>query len=156
IQQWLPNRIGVSSTWSLIYSLDQHGASLNTLYQKSYNKGPCLLVIRDDQDQVFGAYLSEGIHIDTSCYGTGECFLWRQNTSTKQVSVYHWTMLNDYMMYGNQDFFAIGGGQGSFGLWVHSDLTHGYSQPCPTFNNPMLGKSPSFECIGLEIWEFHF
>lgn len=65
-------------------------------------------------------------------------------------------MLNDYMMYGNQDFFAIGGGQGSFGLWVHSDLTHGYSQPCPTFNNPMLGKSPSFECIGLEIWEFRF
>lgn len=72
IQQWLPNRISVSSTWSLIYSLDQHGASLNTLYQKSYNKGPCLLVIQDDQDQVFGAYLSEGIHIDTGCYGTGE------------------------------------------------------------------------------------
>ncbi|KAL9560219.1 hypothetical protein MBANPS3_000071 [Mucor bainieri] len=136
--------------------MNQHGASLSTLYQKSHNKGPCLLVIQDDQDEVFGAYLSEGIHIDTSCYGTGECFLWRQNKSTKQVSVYHWTMLNDYMMYGNQDFFAIGGGQGSFGLWVHSDLTHGYSQPCPTFNNPMLGKSPAFECIGLEIWEFRF
>ncbi|KAG2207455.1 hypothetical protein INT46_007222 [Mucor plumbeus] len=156
IQQWLPSRISVSSTWSLLYSLDQHGASLNTLYEKCYNNGPCLLVIQDNQDDIFGAYLSEGIHIDSSCYGTGECFLWRQNKSTKQVHIYHWTMINDYMIYGNQDFFAIGGGQGCFGLWLHSDLTHGYTQPCPTFNNPMLGKKPSFECIGLEIWDFQF
>ncbi|KAI8641729.1 TLD-domain-containing protein [Parasitella parasitica] len=156
IQQWLPNRISVASTWSLLYSLDQHGASLNTLYRKCFNNGPCLLVIRDSQDEVFGAYLSEGVHIDTSCYGTGECFLWKQNKSTKQVDVYHWTMLNDYLIYGDQDFFAIGGGQGCFGLWLHSDLTHGYSQPCLTFNNPMLSKNPSFECIELEIWDFQF
>lgn len=66
-------------------------------------------------------------------------------------------MLNDYLIYSNGDFFAIGGGQGKFGLWLHSDLTHGYTESCATFNNPVLSQAgPAFECLALEIWDFQF
>ncbi|KAI8047610.1 TLD-domain-containing protein [Thamnidium elegans] len=157
LQPWLPSRISVSSKWSLVYSLDQHGASLSTLYNRtSQNRGPCLLVIQDSNDEIFGAYLSEGVHMDTSCYGTGECFLWKQNKTTKMVIVYPWTMINDYLVYSNGDFFAVGGGQGKFGLWLHSDLTHGYTESCGTFNNPSLTIDSSFECVALEIWDFQY
>lgn len=157
IQPWLPSRISVSSKWSLVYSLDQHGASLNTLYNRSLQKeGPCLLVIQDSNDEIFGAYLSEGIHVSSSCYGTGESFLWKWNKSTNLVMVYPWTMMNDYLIYSNHDFFAVGGGQGKFGLWLHSDLTHGYTETCTTFNNPILSLTSSFQCVALEIWEFMY
>lgn len=73
------------------------------------------------------------------------------------ILVYPWTMLNDYLIYSNGDFFAIGGGQGKFGLWLHSDLTHGYTESCATFNNPVLSQAgPAFECLALEIWDFQF
>jgi hypothetical protein len=65
-------------------------------------------------------------------------------------------MINDYFIYGNHDFLAMGGGQGRFGLWLHSDLTHGYTQHCPTFNNPILTPGNAFECVALEIWNFQF
>lgn len=63
-------------------------------------------------------------------------------------------MLNDYLVYSNGDFFAVGGGQGKFGLWLHSDLTHGYTESCITFNNPILSLASAFQCVALEIWEF--
>ncbi|KAI8380612.1 TLD-domain-containing protein [Choanephora cucurbitarum] len=157
IQTWLPSRISISSQWSLVYSLDQHGASLNTLYNRcKLIHGPCLLVIQDSHDQIFGAYLSEGIHVQSNCYGTGECFLWKKDKKTDRVEIYPWTSANDYLIYSDHDFFAMGGGQGQFGLWLHSDLTHGNSQTCATFNNPVLSSMASFECIAIEIWDFTF
>lgn len=83
-------------------------------------------------------------------------FLWKQNKKTKLVLVYPWTMLNDYLVYSNGQFFAVGGGQGKFGLWLHSDLTHGYTESCGTFNNPVLTINSAFECVALEIWDFQY
>lgn len=65
-------------------------------------------------------------------------------------------MLNDYLVYSNGEFFAVGGGQGKFGLWLHSDLTHGHTESCVTFNNPPLSIDSAFECIALEIWDFQY
>ncbi|KAI8890550.1 TLD-domain-containing protein, partial [Backusella circina FSU 941] len=139
---------------SLLYSLDQHGASLSTLYRNCANQGPCLLAIQNTEDEVFGAYLSEGFQPQQSYYGNGECFLWRWCKKKKQVDIYPWTNHNDYLMYSNHDFLAIGGGKGHFGLWL--DLTHGYSEPCMTFNNPSLASKSSFECLAIEIWCFAY
>lgn len=75
-----------------MYSLHQHGASLKTLYRQagSMSDGPCLLLIKDadDQvrqsdtntemdvylsnDQVFGAFLNESLKPSRFYYGTGE------------------------------------------------------------------------------------
>lgn len=45
---------------------------------------------------------------------------------------------------------------GHVGLFLYGDLHHGHTQPCATFNNKMLTMENRFECIGLEIWGFHF
>ncbi|PHZ14653.1 TLD-domain-containing protein, partial [Rhizopus microsporus ATCC 52813] len=149
----IPSRVSISSRWSLVYSLDQHGASLNTLYQKcKESSGPCLLVIRDSYGETFGAYLTESIHKNSSFYGTGECFLW--NKQAQKVCLYSWTSKNNHMIYSDQDILAIGNGEGGFGLCLHSDLLHGYTEPCATFDNPALTVTNAFECIGLEIWSF--
>ena len=42
--------------WSLLYSLDQHGASLTTLYRQCRPyRGPCILAIKDADDSVSGS-----------------------------------------------------------------------------------------------------
>lgn len=61
-------------SWSLLYSLDQHGISLKTLYARcqSHTRGT-LVIMRDSGDAVFGAWMGEGIHQSKgSYYGSGE------------------------------------------------------------------------------------
>ncbi|KAI9282060.1 TLD-domain-containing protein [Umbelopsis sp. AD052] len=154
----LPVRLRLTSSWTLLYSLDQHGISLSTLYQKVKGKGPCILAIKDANDQIFGGYLNEPLKPSPAYYGTGECFLWRATDVTNKdgasVRVYPWTGKNDYMVLSEPDFVAIGGGDGKFGLWLHSDLERGHTEECPTFDNEPLTSSRKFECVELEIWGF--
>jgi hypothetical protein len=82
-------------------------------------------------------------------------FLWKKDKNTSDITVYPWTSSNDYLIYSTSEFIAMGGGQGRFGLWLHSDLTHGYTEPCTTFNNPCLTSNPAFTCLGMEVWSFH-
>ncbi|CAO3612345.1 unnamed protein product [Mucor fragilis] len=151
----LPRRYRLAPEMTLLYSLDQHGISLSSLYRLvKANKGPCVLVIKDADDNVFGAFLNEPLRPGTRYYGTGECFLWKWNPTESQIKAYKWTGKNEYMILSDIDFIAIGGGEGVFGLWINSELEKGYSQTCPTFDNERLSPKPEFECVELEVWGF--
>ncbi|KAI8990198.1 TLD-domain-containing protein [Pilobolus umbonatus] len=152
---YLPRRYRLAAELKLLYSLDQHGISISTLYRlvKS-TKGPVILAIKDSNNNLFGAYLNETLKIGTRYYGTGECFLWKWNKVDHRASVFQWTGKNDYMILSQSDYIAIGGGEGVFGLWIESELEKGYSQPCPTFDNEGLSSHPEFECVDMEIWGF--
>ena len=73
----LPPIPRLSGSWSLLYSLDQHGISLNTLYtQCSTNHGGSLVVIKDSEDTIFGAWLGENVHQSKGAYyGSGESYV---------------------------------------------------------------------------------
>src|SRR5690606_17475933 len=69
---WLPARFA-ESPWQLLYSSSQHGISMNTFYRchptgfvltlvirrAREHPGSSILVIRDHQHHVFGAFLSD-------------------------------------------------------------------------------------------------
>ncbi|KAI8369420.1 TLDc domain-containing protein, partial [Radiomyces spectabilis] len=160
----LPRRYRLAQQWNLLYSLDQHGSSLSTLYTMLQDaKGPCLLVLKDEDSHLFGAYLNEPLHVSSSFYGTGECFLWKLTDAVvpdashhppPKIKVFPWTGKNEYMIVSEPSFVAFGGGDGKFGLWLNSDLERGHSEPCPTFDNEALSPHPQFSCIELEIWGF--
>lgn len=43
----------MASVWKLLYSLDQHGASLQTLYSMTRDYvGPCVWMMKDEDGQV--------------------------------------------------------------------------------------------------------
>ncbi|CAO3638664.1 unnamed protein product [Cunninghamella blakesleeana] len=166
LRPYLPRRYRLAGEWNLLYSLDQHGASLSTLYNHVDESGPCILILKDDEHQVFGAFLNEYLHPETSYYGTGECFLWKMASNDKQqqnnhhpipkIKTFSFTGRNDYMIYSTLDCIAIGGGHGKFGLWLNKDLEKCHSEPCDTFDNECLSLNHHFNCIGLEIWSFRF
>ncbi|VBB81341.1 Putative Oxidation resistance protein 1 [Podospora comata] len=81
VRNLVPTRLSIVDEWNLVYSLDQDGASLATLYDKCDRyrgkRVGFVLAVRDTEGGIFGAYLSDVPHIAPNYFGTGECFLWR-------------------------------------------------------------------------------
>ncbi len=134
----LPALARLPNTWTLLYSLDQHGISLNTLYSRCTippgGKAPgstgSLLVAQDAEGGVFGAWVSEGIHLSHgSYYGGGDSsvsrvllsrpnilmpnfsFLWsRRSRHADSLEVFKWSGRNDYVALCDTDSISFGGG----------------------------------------------
>ncbi|CAK7266205.1 oxidation resistance protein 1 [Sporothrix epigloea] len=81
IRIMVPERLRIEEDWQLAYSLDQDGASLATLYEKTHKYGErrigFVLAVKDRDGGIFGAYLTERPHPSPHYFGTGECFLWK-------------------------------------------------------------------------------
>ncbi|XP_059885995.1 nuclear receptor coactivator 7 isoform X2 [Delphinus delphis] len=138
--------------WSLVYSTLEHGTSLKTLYRKSASlDSPVLLVIKDMDNQIFGAYATHPFKFSDHYYGTGETFLY---TFSPNFKVFKWSGENSYFINGDISSLELGGGGGRFGLWLDADLYHGRSNSCSTFNNDILSKKEDFIVQDLEVWTF--
>lgn len=81
IRLLVPPRLQLAEHWQLAYSLEQDGSTLSTLYAKAANyrgkRAGFVLVVRDANNGIFGAYLSDPPRPYSSYFGSGECFLWR-------------------------------------------------------------------------------
>ena len=81
IRLMMPARLQVQENWELVYSLDQHGVSLATLYArcKAYNSPQAgyVIIVKDRRENIFGAYVSDYPRVHSHYYGTGECFLFK-------------------------------------------------------------------------------
>ncbi|XP_052003132.1 nuclear receptor coactivator 7-like [Xyrauchen texanus] len=138
--------------WKLLYSTAEHGTSLNTLYRHMADiDRPVLMVIKDMDNQVFGAFSSDAFKVSCYCYGTGETFLY---SFSPEFQKFHWSGENSYFVRGFLDSLQMGGGGGYFGLWLDSDLYHGSSYSCNTFYNQPLSLHHDFTVQDLEVWTF--
>uniref|UniRef100_A0A672KA90 TLDc domain-containing protein n=1 Tax=Sinocyclocheilus grahami TaxID=75366 RepID=A0A672KA90_SINGR len=63
--------------WRLVYSTVVHGTSLKTLYRNLLELDcPVLMVIKDMDKQIFGAFSTHPFRVSEHCYGRGETFLY--------------------------------------------------------------------------------
>jgi hypothetical protein len=61
--------------------------------------------------------------------------------------------VNDYLIFCQQDFLSVGGGDGKYGLWLDVVLERGVSSHCMTFGNEGLSEEgEKFEVVGVEVW----
>ncbi|KAM6954079.1 nuclear receptor coactivator 7, partial [Aplochiton taeniatus] len=138
--------------WRLAYSTVEHGTSLKTLYRSLADvESPVLLVVKDMDSQVFGAFSTHPFRVSEHCFGTGETFLF---SFCPEIKVYHWSGENSYFVKGNIDSLQMGGGGGNLGLWLDADLYHGTTTRCATFNNQPLAAQQDFNVHSLEVWTF--
>jgi len=85
----IPKRIRIKRSLTLIYSMQLHGSSLSTFYERS-NSGygsAQILAIRDTEDNIFGAFTSEPFRVNNGFYGNGETFLWKVAPCTEKRRV---------------------------------------------------------------------
>jgi len=73
----LPVLLQIRPRWVLGYSMAVDGVSLRTMYRQLADVGPCVLIVEDSSNGIFGAFLSEGLRPVSQCYGTHECFVFR-------------------------------------------------------------------------------
>ncbi|XP_047429974.1 nuclear receptor coactivator 7 isoform X2 [Mugil cephalus] len=138
--------------WRLAYSTEKHGTSLKTLYRNLADvDSPVLLVIKDMDNQIFGAFSTHPFRVSEHCYGTGETFLY---SFCPEIKVYRWTGENSYFVKGNTDSLQMGGGGGQLGLWLDAELYRGTTTKCATFNNQPLSSQQDFNIHSLEVWTF--
>lgn len=72
----LPPLPRLVKSWTLLYSSDQHGVSLQTLYARCASKiSSTLVVIQDSEDCVFGIWMGGTIHSSSGYYGTGDSYV---------------------------------------------------------------------------------
>ncbi|EMR08382.1 hypothetical protein PNEG_03222 [Pneumocystis murina B123] len=173
IRKFIPRRLQLQEKWKLVYSLDHHGSSLLTLYLKSsQNRGVFssrpgfVLVVKDSNNNIFGAFINEYFHPSTSYYGSRECFVWKVlsndsfdniNGSAFRFKAFMSTGINDFMVLCDNSFLSIGGGDGKYGLWIDGQLEKGISASTQTFNNDPLSDSVKpgerFDILGVEVWK---
>lgn len=180
IRQHIPSLLQINHNWELLYSIEQSGTSLHTLYSNCQPKvGENLnrrrgyvLIVQDTHKNIFGAYLNDHLRLldGKYYYGNGDCFLWKAEKSTMKdllnngatislnddmlnIKVFPYTSLNDFIIYSNNDFISVGSGDGKFGLWIDSNLAVGASDTVDTFGNEPLSDSKKFNILGLEIWK---
>lgn len=138
--------------WRLAYSTEKHGTSLKTLYRILLDvDSPVLLVIKDMDQQIFGAFSTHPFRVSEHFYGTGETFLY---SFCPEIKVYRWTGENSYFVKGNTDSLQMGGGGGHLGLWLDGELNRGTTTKCATFNNQPLSAQQDFNIHSLEVWTF--
>ncbi|KAG4086835.1 TLD-domain-containing protein [Neocallimastix lanati (nom. inval.)] len=155
IRSRLPKLLQEATTWNLLYSMDQHGARLSTLYRLIKDQGPCVVVLKNSENEVFGAFISEPFDPSNhGFFGSPECFLWKSNNY--QFKKFAATRNNQYFMLADPTFIAMGGGNGNFGFYLDEDIQFGYSSVCDTYNNEILTEDNEFECYGCEIWGLEF
>lgn len=128
LRAYLPALKRLTRSWTLLYSLDQHGISLNTLYTRcEAQTGSALLIMKDSNDALFGAWMGEGIRPSKGAYyGSGESyvpcfplnqctclmigrFLWKM-LPDDQLRVYKWSGKNDYVALCEPEYLSFGGG----------------------------------------------
>ncbi|KAE8448243.1 hypothetical protein EG329_009674 [Mollisiaceae sp. DMI_Dod_QoI] len=93
IRLLVPPRLQLCEEWNLVYSLENDGVSLGTLYKKCNDlrglRNGFVLVVKDGEGGLFGAYLTEAPHPSPHYFGTGECFLWRAHTLSSLFPANH-------------------------------------------------------------------
>ena len=138
---------------SRVFSISVDGCALKSFYAKSEDVNNSILVVKDDEGNVFGAYASEAFKNINTFYGTGECFLFTFFKENK-IHVFNTTGVNDHYMYGDDEQICFGCSDDYFSLALKNDFLDGYSKTTQTYNNEPLTNSDKFTIVKLELWTF--
>ncbi len=135
----------------LLYSLADHGASIDTLFRLCVNKGPTLLIVKDDKQHVFGAFLGDNWQPPRNdYYGNGLTFVMKLAPVAQPV-FYKWHESksgNSFFHLAKETLIGVGGGDG-FAICLGVGLRDGSSKPCTTFSSPSLSGSTEFKVHGM-------
>ena len=136
-----------------IFSISVDGSSFKTLYNKCEGINNSVLVVKDDEGNIFGGYASEEYSPNSKFCGTGECFLFTFFKENK-IHIYCSTGINDHYIYCDDEQICFGCSDDYFSLSLRNNLLDGYSKKTQTYNNEPLNNRDKFIIVKLEVWGF--
>lgn len=139
-----------ASDMRLLYSLDVDGAGLATFYQKVADWSPLLLIVKDSQGYLMGAFCSDTWRPRSSYFGGKRTFVF---TLYPKFKAYFSTEKNVFYQLATRSFIAVGGGD-NHALWLDENFKSGSSGPSQTFGSPRLSGEASFRITNLQAYGF--
>ncbi|CAF3727009.1 unnamed protein product [Adineta steineri] len=150
-----------------IYSSNIHGRRLRTLYDHVEYHEYCLIIIRNENQEVFGGFCSGQLANRTKTrtwFGTGESFLF---TIKPERQVFKWVgyspltkgntqAYEDYYIYADDERLQMGGSKEplNIGLSIRQDLNEGSTKQCDTFDSKPLSTIEHFQIMEIEVFGF--
>lgn len=141
----------------MLFSSKTSGASFSTLLQKISYQGPTLVVMKDEDGYIFGAYADQDWEQGPKFYGTDRSFLFTIRPTFRIYRPNEGINSNfQYLDSGTKTLpngIGFGGQLRYFGLWLASDFHTGHSaaEPlCSTFQSPRLSKQQNFKLEEME------
>ncbi|GBE60739.1 TLD domain-containing 2, putative [Babesia ovata] len=136
--------------WDITFKTSHDGVSFGTFYKNLDGHEHCLIVIKDDNGNVFGTFTGH-IELSYRFYGTAETFVFKFDKG--RIRVYRAKGNNKCFVYSNESTIVIGGGANS-ALSIHDAFQSGTTAACETFGNDPLAPSFVFNIEEMEVWTF--
>lgn len=144
--------------WALHYHSSVHGLSFNTFLDRLTSVGgPSLLLIKDQDGNMFGGYASQSWGRFHDFFGDLKCFLF---SLQPRSAIYRATGANNNMLWCAVNYtsesipngIGFGGQKNHFGIFLPASLDRGYAFPSVTFGNPCLSSKSTFNIDTIECW----
>ena len=152
LYEFLPDSHQYSNLYR-VFSISVDGCALKTFYDKCQEINNSILVVKDDDNNIFGAYASERFEPTKNFMGTGECFLFTYFKGNK-IHVFNSTGINRFYMYCDDKQICFGCSDDYFSLSLTNDFLEGYTQTTQTYQNLPLSSKDKFTIVRLELWTF--
>ena len=139
-----------------IFSFSQDGTNIKALFKKCENIKYSILVIKDNEKNIFGAFVSDVIQPTATFSGTSDSFLFTFYKGEK-INVYKAILNNDNYMFCDYEQICFGKPEQGFSLSIKNNLLDGYKNTTDTYKNkPLNGgeKGDKFTITNMEIWGF--
>ncbi|KAI5071062.1 hypothetical protein GOP47_0013313 [Adiantum capillus-veneris] len=144
--------------WSLLYHSSVHGLSFNTFLSRLTSVGgPSVLLIKDEDGNMFGGYASQSWERHHDFFGDLKCFLF---SLQPRSAIYRATGANNNMLWCAVNYtsesipngIGFGGQKNHFGIFLPASLDRGHAFPSVTFGNPCLSNKSTFNIDIIECW----
>ena len=137
-----------------VFSISVDGSALKSFYKKCEGVKTSILVIKDDQGNVFGAYASDVLYPTSTFVGSPDTFLFTFHKEDK-IHIYKATEANDHYIYCDNEQVCFGNSDDNFSLAIRNNLLDGYSKTTETFKNKPLNDKEKFVIFKLKVWSFN-
>ncbi|XP_069676383.1 MTOR-associated protein MEAK7 [Periplaneta americana] len=143
--------------WRFCFSTELHGLSFSKMLGLIINQGPCIIILRDKSNHVFGGFASDNFILSPEFHGDSSSFLFQL---CPEMRICESTGYNNHYQYLNvqqqtmPNGLAMGGQFDYCGIWIDAEFGKGHcSESCTTFKNyTMLSGTKHFDIEQLEVW----
>ena len=136
-----------------IFSFSQDGMDIKTLFKKCEGIKNSILVIKDNEKNIFGAFVSDILYPSGTFSGTPNAFLFTFYKEEK-IHAYKATEINDNYMFCDYEQICFGSSGEDFSLSLKNNLLDGSTKTTDTYKNKPLNGGDKFTIVNLEIWGF--
>lgn len=126
---------------------------MRTFYLRTKNHKTYLLLIRDENKNIFGAYITDEIRNSQVFYESGETFIFTFYKS-ERIHYFNATGVNDLYIRTDEDSLSFGASNNKYSIFINGYFNSGYTDTTTTFKNPILTGCTQYKIMRMEMWAF--